>query len=314
MGVHPHVAVCIATFQRPDGLLKLLEALAALEWDGELTTIVIDNDAQAKQGLEVAHRLADTFPWELVALIEPQPGIPFPRNAAIAAGLDRGAELLAFIDDDEWPAPDWLQALYSGLEDGAQLAGGPQVPVFPASATRRQRSTSYYGHDQDVPSGVSCQLESSGNFMVSAAALAPHGPPWFDPRYARASGADHDLFRRLERAGAEMRWVPSAGVFEDVPQHRLDDEWLRRRVVEIHNGRVRIDREHKPGLVDGVVRAAKTLALGTQAVAMTLAGIANDDLAYGAKLLRWKFRGKFEAHLGKVTDRVEDRPASLHEG
>jgi len=305
----PSVAVCIATYKRPDGLRALLEGIAEQEWSGPLTTIVVDNDPAGRQGIAVVDEIRSRVTGELIGLVESQSGIPFPRNAAIEAALSRDVQLLAFIDDDERPRSDWLTALHGALEAGADLAGGPQLPVFPSTATADQRATSYYGHDQHLPEHSLCQLQSSGNFMIRASALKPLGPPWFAPRYAQTSGADHDLFRRLEQAGALMRWAPAAAVLEDIPPHRLDEQWLRERVIEIHNGRVRIDREYRSGPQATALRLGKSFALGVQAVLFTAVGLVRPGLAHRAKLTRWKFIGKATAHLGRVTHRIEDRPS-----
>lgn len=304
-----HVAVCIATYKRPTGLGHLLDGLAEQEWAGPLTVIVVDNDAEGREGLGVCEGREQSFPWPLISAVEPRAGIPFPRNLAIEIALGHGADLLAFIDDDERPKPTWISHLCAAIEAGADLAGGPQLPVFPPTATPEQRRTEYYGHDQALTRGATCQLESSGNFIATASILRPLGPPWFDPTYAQTSGADHNLFRQLEQAGAVMRWVPDAAVFEDIPEHRLQREWLRERVIEIHNGRVRIDSEYHKTAKQRFVRTAKTVGLGAWAMMVTIAGVARPSIRHEAALLRWKFLGKARAHVGSVIHRVEDRPA-----
>lgn len=302
-----HVALCIATYRRPEGLAKLLDAIAELDWDKQLTVIVADNDPEGQDGIQVCNNLPDSYPWNIKTVVVEESGIPFPRNAAVEIALAEGADCLAFLDDDEQPKPDWLGQLTRVLELGADLAGGPQLPVFPEGTPDKFKTNDYYGHDQLLPDGEPCILQSSGNFIVRAAALAPLGPPWFDPAYARTSGADHDLFLRLDTAGAVMRWAPDAGVAEDIPETRLNDKWMRERVTEIHNGRVRIDTEHAPDQRSNVVRLAKTAGLGVHAVGLTLAGLRDEDTAYRAQLLRWKFLGKATAHAGSARHREEDR-------
>ncbi len=308
------VAICIATFRRPEGLRNLLDALGSLSTDGvSITVVVADNDVDRQEGIDVCESMEPQYPWPIETTIVENPGIPYPRNAAIEIALERGVDAIAFLDDDERPPTEWLNELLRVLHLEADLAGGPQTPVFPPDAPELLTSVSYYGHDQGLADGASCTLESSGNFIVRSSALQKHGPPWFDPTYAKTSGADHDLFRRLELAGATMRWAPHAFVWEDIPLHRLEHAWLRERVVEIHNGRVRIDRQHYPERRFRALTLAKTCALGVHATVLTamakLRG--TDTLALDAQLLRWKLEGKLAAHRGKVVDREEDRPNPL---
>lgn len=302
------MAICIASFQRPVGLRKLLDAVAQIKWAGQITAIVADNDPVNQEAIAVCEDIDDDFPWNLKTVVVEHAGIPFPRNAAIQLALEADADLLAFLDDDEWPEPKWLRELTAVLDLGADLVGGPQIPVFPEGTNDLIRSNSYYGHNQKAVAGGRCILQSSGNFIVTADAIRQHGPPWFDPKYARNSGADHDLFLRMDLAAATMRWAPGAGVWEDIPARRLDPSWMRQRVVEINNGRVRIDRQHRPGIGSKLLRVTKTLALGAQAALTSVAGVANPSVAYQAQLLRWKFRGKLSAHLGTRVSRSEDRP------
>lgn len=305
-----HVGLCIATYRRPVGLRTLLAAVAELDWDGELTVVVADNDPQNTEGVAVAHEIAETMPWPVETVVVSQAGIPFPRNAAIDLALQREVDLIAFLDDDEWPPPGWLREMTRVLSLGADLVGGPQMPCFPDGTPDLLRSNRYYGHDQAVPDGELCVLQSSGNFIMRASTLQSLEPPWFDPRYARTSGADHDLFRRLDGQGAAMRWCRKGFVWEDIPAHRLDPAWMRERVIEIHNGRVRIDRRHDNRWRTKALRAAKSFALGLQASAATIiAGVTRSERrAYDAWLLRLKFTGKWQAHRGQKVDRKEDRP------
>lgn len=304
-----HVAICIASFRRPGGLRKLLDAIARIDWAGPITVIVADNDPVDQEAIAVCEDIDDDFPWNLKTVVVEDAGLPFPRNASIALALEIEADLLAILDDDEWPEPEWLREFVSVLDLGADAVGGPVIPVFPDGTSDLLRSNSYFGHDRNLEAGAQCVLQAAGNFIVTADAMRPHGPPWFDPDLAGSdSGEDHDLLVRMDLAGATMRWAPGAGVWEDVPIRRLDDDWMRERVVAIHNTRVRIDQQHRPHVGSKLLRATKTFALGAQAALMSVVGLADPGAAYQAQLLRWKFRGKLTAHLGIRVTRREGRP------
>src|SRR5262245_40320356 len=129
------VAICIASFQRPDGLAALLGALAELRFAGRapsLAVVVVDNDP-AESARAVVERARAALPHPIDYRLEPRRGIPHARNAALAAALHR-AHWLAFIDDDEIPAPGWLDALLAvAARTGADIVTGPVVPRFAAA-------------------------------------------------------------------------------------------------------------------------------------------------------------------------------------
>src|SRR3546814_11946320 len=78
------VALCAATYRRPEGLGRLLDGLAALEQSGALEPIVVivDNSADSQARVPVA-AAAERFPWPLHYVAEPRRGITFARNAAL---------------------------------------------------------------------------------------------------------------------------------------------------------------------------------------------------------------------------------------
>ncbi|UCC32144.1 MAG: glycosyltransferase family 2 protein, partial [Phycisphaerales bacterium] len=106
------VAVCVITCRRPEGLQRLLRALNALTFRGDppdIEVIVVDNDADTSAA-SVCDLLRRDLNWPLRYEVEPQRGIPFARNRAVACAADT-ADFVSFIDDDEVPQPSWLDEL-----------------------------------------------------------------------------------------------------------------------------------------------------------------------------------------------------------
>ena len=177
--------------------------------------------------------------------------------------------------------------------------------MFPEGVPEPTRSNPYYGADLGLADGASCRLEAGGNFLMTRAALERAGPPWFDPAWARTGGEDLAFFTALARRGARMRWAARAIVHEPVVPERLDPGWMRERVVNVTNARVRIMQRLEPGLGAGAVRAAKTAGLSAVALGLSGVGLLSRPHAERARLLRWKARGKLLAHLGRTTERSE---------
>lgn len=303
--VYPKVIVCICTYRRPDGLRKLLEALPKLEHACDLEVVVADNDA-GQEGLAVCQSLDKDYPYPLHTLSQLEPGISAARNAATIEALKHAPELVAFLDDDEWPEPQWLSELMRVQSTyQVDVVGGPTRPVFPEGTSDDVRKNPYYGADMGLEDGAQCQLQAGGNFLIRASVLDSMAPDFFRPEFTESGGEDLAFFTQLAQMGYAMRWAAKAIVHEPVPVSRLQPGWLKHRVVTIHNSRVRVMQLLQPGLSATLMRCTKTVGLGVVAAALSCFSWASPAIANKAEQLRWKFEGKLGAHLGRVNIRSE---------
>jgi len=301
------LAICICTFRRPEGLRNALEHVARLSFDGDLTVVVADNDA-AGEGLAVCKELASDYRWPIRSTAVSDSGISYSRNAAAALALAEDPDFIAFLDDDEWPEPQWLEELLRVQEQqNADAVGGPTLSVFPENTPESAKQNQYFGADLSLPDGSACQLEAAGNFLIRTSTLEQLGPEFFHPAFAQSGGEDLAFFMSLKNRNAKMHWAANAIMNESVPADRLSIEWMKKRVIVIANSRVRVTRMLQPGLLSTVERVAKTCALFAQAVLMTVLGLFSKPIAGKAQILRWKFWGKLTAHLQVNISRAEGR-------
>tara|TARA_B100000809_G_scaffold257478_1_gene299158 strand:- start:182 stop:883 length:702 start_codon:yes stop_codon:yes gene_type:complete len=132
----PSIVVAVLTYQRSDLLERLLAEFSRIELSSNMRTtlLVVDNDENGSARTVVeAHR--NQIP-ELHYVVEPTSGIPCARNRAINEALSLQADVLCFIDDDEYPDQQWLVKLVeTWRQSPANLIGGP-VSVAPADASR----------------------------------------------------------------------------------------------------------------------------------------------------------------------------------
>lgn len=104
-----HITVCICTFKRAELLTRLLEKLNA-QTTGDLFTysvVVADNDS-GRSAEPVVAKISPTARMPIAYCVEPQQNIALVRNRAIEHA---GGDLIAFIDDDEFPVENWLLSL-----------------------------------------------------------------------------------------------------------------------------------------------------------------------------------------------------------
>src|SRR5258707_61217 len=117
------IAAIVCTYDRYDSLPGTLARLNAQSLPrSEYEVIVVDNssdvDAQRKFWKRWQKRL------EVNLEIEPLPGLSRARNVGVRSTK---APLVAFIDDDALPSPDWLKSLVAVFDEekSAGAVGGP---------------------------------------------------------------------------------------------------------------------------------------------------------------------------------------------
>ncbi|BDA82760.1 glycosyl transferase [Aureimonas sp. SA4125] len=228
----PHrVVVTLPTFRRPDHLRKTLASLAAQKTTRRFAVIVMENDAEGREGLAAAGPILAAGTLDGIVLIAHERGNCAAYNAGWLTALARfpAMEYLLVIDDDEWAAEDWIDRLVATAEaEGADFVGAPQRPVFESGATesygRHPVFTSHYSRTGTVPI-----LYSSGNVLIRRRVLEAMGPPFLDLSFNFIGGGDSDFYARCKRRGFRFAWCQEAAVFETTPARRTEYSWLQAR-------------------------------------------------------------------------------------
>lgn len=111
------LGVAIPTYRRPDDLARCLQALSRQErLPDDVIVTVRDTDEQTRRF--VAGCAGLPFPLRVVELTAP--GLVAARNAALE---DCRTEILAFLDDDTAPHPDWAKRVVRHFEADPTLGG-----------------------------------------------------------------------------------------------------------------------------------------------------------------------------------------------
>ena len=288
------VAICIITCLRPRGLARLLASLARLEFRKNehvsLAIVVVDNDA-AGSARPVVERACASLPWPVRYDVEPQRGISFARNRAVA--LAGACALLAFVDDDETVEPAWLDELLDAQRRcEADLVSGPVSYLFEDDPPRWIVVGRFFERRFEYrrrPTGSSIGVASTANMLVRRQALERVPGP-FDPRFALTGGSDALLTRQLARAGARMVWCDEAIVHTSLPASRITAKWILQRAYRAGMTAAQIDRALQPTPRHMALRALR----GGVCLALGLAGLAPALLrgrAGAVGMLRYVARG-----------------------
>jgi GT2 family glycosyltransferase len=298
------VVVAIPTYRRPQGLERLLCALAELGTDSEVCVLVADNDAERAEGAATVARLkSQTYPWPLEVISVRERGIAQARNALMTHALDNyDADYLAMLDDDEWPAADWLETFLTVAQmTKADALHGAVIPDFEvrpgrwASACRGL--SSWRGK-----TGPVAMIHSTSNILIRRGVLTSLARPYFDSHFALTGGEDKDFFTRLAKQDAKFAWADAAIVYAHVPASRSTPRWALQRAFRIGNSDMRVFIKYERGVVAHVQEIAKIAAalLLSPVAALFVAPLASRRMAPLCKFAR--ATGKLAAMFGAKCD------------
>lgn len=268
----PTVAICIITFRRPEWLARLLASLTELTFTGEapaIRVVVVDNDPDAIA--EVACRVsASRLRWPIEYHQEPRRGISYARNTALAAAGD--VEFVAFIDDDEYAAPQWLDELLRTQRTyQTDVVAGPVLPVFDEPPPAWIVRGGFFDRRQ-YETGEARDGAFTGNVLIAAKVIKTVQPA-FNPRYGLIGGGDAEFFRRVHRRGFKITWSQEAVVYERQPPSRVQWRWLVRRFYRVGLSMTTIAVDMRPGLrtiATQLAKGATWLIIGAASSVVTL--------------------------------------------
>ncbi len=253
------ISICVATYQRPEGLKRLLVGIDKLIFDQDQTpqieVIIVDNDPSCS-AREFCEQLQADFRWSLKYFNEPQRGISYVRNKAVAE-VAPNADFVCFIDDDEVPEPEWIrELLVVQREYQADVVAGPSLPFFPAVDTPKWVVKGKFFEAPRYSTGHLLKFTGTNNVLVRANIFRTMDRI-FDQRFAITGGEDTHFFMRVYRAGYKLVWADLAVVYEWVPQSRTNIKWILQRGYRCHSTYGLCEKELEP-LIKVLVRRIST--------------------------------------------------------
>jgi succinoglycan biosynthesis protein ExoM len=223
------VSVCICTYKRPEMLRRLLAELQHQKITGGRTFSIVVSDNDSAQSAEpVVAAFAQQSSVPIAYCCETRQNIALARNKALQHA---NGEYIAFIDDDEFPAADWIENLLRACNDH-QAAGvlGPVRPHFekdPPSWIIKGRFCERPEHPTGtVMPWTDCR---TGNLLFRRAILEGEAEA-FKPEFG-TGGEDKDFFMRMNERTFVFVWCNEGIVYETVPPSRWTREYMLRRAL-----------------------------------------------------------------------------------
>ncbi len=226
--------VILCTYNRCRSLAKALASATALRLPepGQWEVLVVDNNSN-DQTCAVVEDFCQRYPGRFRYLFEPQQGKSHALNAGIREA--RGA-ILAFMDDDVTVDPMWLQNLTAHLQSGEWVgAGGRILPQHsfvspPWLSIQEPRALAPFAlFDLGPDAGELTEPPFGTNMAFRREAFVQYGVfrPDLGPQPGNVTRSeDSEFAHRLLGAGERLRYEPSAVVYHDIPERRVQKQYF----------------------------------------------------------------------------------------
>jgi GT2 family glycosyltransferase len=197
----PAVAVVVPTHNRGALLRRTLEALGRVDY-GRMSVVVVDD------GSRPDHRASNRALAQEAGVAYVEQDAAGPATARNRGVAETRSELVAFLDDDCAPEPDWLRRLVAAFESdetgGLGGVGGRMV-----SAPTHNWVSGFCAAAEYI-TGIQPEFINAitANACFRRTVLEEVGG--FDEGFRYPGGEDPDLSRRVREAGYEVRFVPDA--------------------------------------------------------------------------------------------------------
>ncbi len=225
------VSVIVPTFNRCDGLVGLLDSLCRQDAAGvRFEVLIVDNNSTDRTRSVVEQFSAQHPALLLRYLFEPQQGVSHARNAGIRAAA---APLLAFVDDDVKPAPNWLATIKGAFDAHPDIdAIGGRVRAAWTAPRPDWLIAEHAGPIavQDRPEAMVVDRHNASaclitaNFSCRRRVFADVGG--FSGQFPRCQ--DRELQMRMWRAGKRGLYLPQVEVTVEIPADRMTKQYHRR--------------------------------------------------------------------------------------
>ncbi len=199
----PRVSVVVCTHNGGATLRECLAGLAKLDYP-DYEVIVVD-DGSTDDTAAIARE------YSVLLVSTANHGLARARNKGLALA---GGEIVAYIDDDAFPDPDWLTYLVEAFERGGFCAvGGPNVPPADDGTVAECVAAAPGGPVHVLLADTVAEHIPGCNMAFRRDALEAIGG--FDPRFV-AAGDDVDVCWAFRNAGGRSasrprRWSGIAG-------------------------------------------------------------------------------------------------------
>lgn len=237
----PLISIIIPTMYRPAGLEKAFLSAASQSIIGYNIEIIVADNSPDLSAKEQTRNLFKLTGLKTYYISVPEPGVANVRNAALSVASGR---FIAFLDDDQEAAPDWLSFMVS------QCRRDKTSAVFSQIVSRSKVKDKNFLSKLDFfsrlhnnkPSGLTGKFYGCGASLVDLSLIDPTLIE-FDTARNQTGGEDDAFFSAIQKNGGTFSWSKEAVVYEDIPKNRMSKHYICLRSFAYGQGPSRLSLE-----------------------------------------------------------------------
>ncbi|GAB4235994.1 MAG: hypothetical protein Tsb0034_10370 [Ekhidna sp.] len=210
-------------------LREAVESLIMMDvpTDFEMIFIVCDNGTTF-DAYEIIGDLLRKIPFDSFLIKEENQGIAFMRNRILEEALTKGADYLAFFDDDEKVDKSWIIELTNAmLKYSANVIQGEVLQNFPEGVDT-EILRRYYPGSFSEQTGKELNDAYTNNVIFDLSMIKSYNLR-FSNRFNITGGSDSYFFRKLKSYGAKIVFCKEAIVTETIPKSKASIDWILSR-------------------------------------------------------------------------------------
>lgn len=223
-----HIVVGIPTYKRPSMLKTLIHSIYACslnkDYINKIDIVIVDNDRD-KTAEKIISQLETQNPkhFKLHYYSYPTKGLSHVRNEILKKSLALKPDYIAFVDDDEYVSPEWLnELLITLLKMNADIVQGPNKPIF---ENKISKGLEHWFDTVDYKNCTQVNFIETNNLLITAEFLLKTNLS-FDLRFDVSGGEDTFLGVQALKKNAKIFWAKDAIVYETIPRKRANLKWL----------------------------------------------------------------------------------------